>query len=57
MLHICPSEASLNTWEKGSKFIIKEERKLSCSLCLRALTYISNVIKNNQTQVLVCFIL
>jgi len=57
MLHICPSEAVLNTWEKASKFIIKKGDKLSCPLCLRAVRPIYNVIKDNKTEVLVCFIL
>jgi len=58
MLHICPSsEASLNTWEKTSKFITKEESKLSCPLCLLAISKLFNVVKDNKTQVLVCFIL
>jgi len=57
MLHICPSEAVLNTWEKASKFIIEEEGKLSCPLCLRAVIQIYNVMENNKTEVLVFFIL
>jgi len=57
MLHICPSEALLNMWEKASKFITKEEDKPSCPLCLLAVTQIYDVIKDNKTEVLVCFIL
>jgi len=51
MLRICPSEASLNTLEKTSKFITKERSKLSCPLCLLAVKQIYNVIKANKTQV------
>jgi len=57
MLHICPSEALLNMWEKASKFVTKEENKPNCPLCLLAVTQIYNVIKDNKTEVLVCFIL
>lgn len=54
MIHICPSEALLNIWEKiPKKFIIKNEQdKPSCPLCLLAVSQIYNVIKDNKTQVL-----
>lgn len=52
MIHICPSEALLNIWEKiPKKFIIKNEQdKPSCPLCLLAVSQIYNVIKDNKTQ-------
>ncbi|EGI61549.1 PREDICTED: proactivator polypeptide-like [Acromyrmex echinatior] len=52
MLHICPSEALLDIWEKIPKeFIITEEKdKPGCALCLLAVQQIYNAIENNRTE-------
>ncbi|KAL6260537.1 hypothetical protein P5V15_008060 [Pogonomyrmex californicus] len=52
MIHICPSEALLNMWEKIPKdfTLTKVEDKSNCPLCLLAVTQIYDVIKNNRTE-------
>jgi len=59
MLHICPSEALLDMWEKVPKeFTITEEKdKPGCALCLLAIQQIYNAIENNRTEVLIRFIM
>jgi len=56
VLHTYPSKVFLNKWKEASKFIIKKEGKLSCPLCLLAVKQIYNVIKDNKTEVLICFL-
>lgn len=61
MIRICPSEALLDLLEKiPEQFIVKNKRvqdKPSCPLCLLAVTQIYNVIKDNKTEVLICYML
>jgi saposin len=59
MIQICPSEALLNMWQKIPKefTITKVEDKPSCPLCLLAVTQVYDVIKDNKTEVLVCYLL
>lgn len=58
MIHICPSKEFFDRLKEIPKsFVLTEvQDKPSCPLCLLAVKQIYEVIKDNRTQVLVCYL-